>query len=169
MLPILYYSAATCINTRKTQVFVKTNVQNEIIQEVYSTIPLLVVQNDIIQEVYSIIPLLVVENDIILEVYSIIPLLIVSLHGKSVPSGPGPLIIEVLWSRSVIHTTLGKTLLDGGSVRRRDLYLTPHNTQKIYPCPPSGIRTRNPSQRAVGDPRLRPRGHLDRLRLLLST
>jgi hypothetical protein len=36
-----------------------------------------------------------------------------------------------------------------------------HNRQDIHAT--GGIRTRNPSKRAVADPRLRPRGHLDRL------
>jgi hypothetical protein len=33
---------------------------------------------------------------------------------------------------------------------------------------PGGIRTHNPSKRAAVDPRLRPRGHWDRLYLTLS-
>ena len=36
-------------------------------------------------------------------------------------------------SHSVTHThTFGRTPLDGGSARRRDLYLTTHNTHKIH-------------------------------------
>jgi hypothetical protein len=42
----------------------------------------------------------------------------------------GLLIIEVLRLRSVRHTTLGRTPLPKWSARRRDLYLTTHNTQK---------------------------------------
>jgi hypothetical protein len=44
--------------------------------------------------------------------------------------GPGPpRFVEV--SRSHIrHTTLGRTPLDEWSARRRDLYLTTHNTHK---------------------------------------
>jgi hypothetical protein len=54
------------------------------------------------------------------------------------------------------HTTLSRTSLDEWSARRRDLYLTTHNTH-IHA--PGGIRTVNPSKRAAADPRLRPRGH----------
>jgi hypothetical protein len=44
------------------------------------------------------------------------------------------------------HTTLGRTPLDEGPARRRDLYLTTHDSTK----------------RAAEDPRLRPHGHWDR-------
>jgi hypothetical protein len=61
------------------------------------------------------------------------------------------------------HATLGRTPLDEGSVRRRDLYLTTHNTHKRQASVPiGGIRTRNPSKRAAADPRRRPHGHWDR-------
>ena len=40
------------------------------------------------------------------------------------------LIVEVAWSRSVRHTTIGRTPLDEWLARRRDLYLTTHNNQK---------------------------------------
>ena len=46
--------------------------------------------------------------------------------------------------------------------RRRDLYLTTHNTQQqtdIHAA--GGIRTHNLSMRAAADPRLRPLGHWD--------
>jgi hypothetical protein len=33
------------------------------------------------------------------------------------------------------HTTLGRTPLDERSARRKDLYLTKHNTQNRHPCP----------------------------------
>jgi hypothetical protein len=62
------------------------------------------------------------------------------------------------------HTTVGRTPLDEGSDRRRDLYLT---TQTLYkrqtPMPPGAIRTHDPSKRSAADLRLRPRGHWDRL------
>jgi hypothetical protein len=51
----------------------------------------------------------------------------------------GNLIIEVLRSHSVIHTTLGKTPLDAESARRRHFHLTTHNTQKKHPYPPVGF------------------------------
>ena len=45
--------------------------------------------------------------------------------------------------------TYGRTPLDEGSARRRNLYLTTHKRQ-THPCPPpGGIRTRNPSTRAA--------------------
>jgi hypothetical protein len=57
----------------------------------------------------------------------------------------------------------GRTPLDGWSPRRRELYLTRHNTHKGQTSmPPSGIRTHNPSKRAAAEPRLTPRGHWDR-------
>jgi hypothetical protein len=44
--------------------------------------------------------------------------------------GQGLLIVETSRSHSVGHTTLGRTPLGEGSARRRDLYLTTHNTHK---------------------------------------
>jgi len=62
--------------------------------------------------------------------------------------GPRPSIIMI----TLRHTTLGKTPLDEWSVRRRDLYLTAHNTHKrrdIHASP----RDSNPqSQRASERP-----------------
>jgi hypothetical protein len=54
-------------------------------------------------------------------------------------------------------TTFGRTPLDERSVHCRDLYLT--NTQQTNIHALVGIRTRNPSRRAVADPHLRPLGH----------
>jgi hypothetical protein len=60
--------------------------------------------------------------------------------------------------------TRGRTPLDEWSARRRGLYLhrtTQHiNTTNIHV--PSGIRTRDPSNQAAADLRLRPRGYWDR-------
>jgi hypothetical protein len=59
------------------------------------------------------------------------------------------------------RTTVGRTPLDEGSARRRDLYLT--NTQHSQQTNiHAGIRTRNPSSRAAADTHLRPLGHWDR-------
>ena len=44
-------------------------------------------------------------------------------------------ILEVWWSQR--HTTLGRTPLDEGSARRRDIYLTTHNTLKRQTFMPS--------------------------------
>ena len=66
------------------------------------------------------------------------------------------------------RTTVDRTPLDERSARRRDLYLTTHNTHNRHPCPPGGIRTHNLSRRAAAALRLRPRGHLDRQYLFIS-
>jgi len=71
------------------------------------------------------------------------------------------LIIDALPSRSFRHATLGRTPLYKWSARRRDLYMTIHNTHKRHPSP-GGIRTRNSSKRAAADPHLLPRDHWDR-------
>jgi len=58
----------------------------------------------------------------------------------------------------------GRTHLDEWSVRRRDLYLTTHNTHnRQTSMPPGGIQTHDRSRRAAVDLRLRPRSHWDRL------
>jgi len=77
------------------------------------------------------------------------------------PSGPKP----PLWGTSITlkHNALARTPLDEWSARRRDLYLTTHISHKRDIHAPGRIRTRNPSKRATADPRLRPRGQLDRL------
>ena len=70
-------------------------------------------------------------------------------------------------TRFLDHTqrraTFGRTPLNEWSVRRRDLYLTTHNTHnRQISMPPGGIRTHDLSRRAAKDLRLRPRGHWDR-------
>jgi len=74
--------------------------------------------------------------------------------------------------RSLDHTqrrtTVGRTSVGEWWARRRDLYLTTHNTrhrQTSMTPPPGGIRTHNPSMRAAADLRLRPRGYWDRFLL----
>jgi hypothetical protein len=57
--------------------------------------------------------------------------------------------------------TFGRTPLDKGSARRRDLHLTTHSTHKTDIHASGGIRTRSPSKRAAADRPLRPRGHRD--------
>jgi len=62
------------------------------------------------------------------------------------------------------RTTVGRTPLDEWSVRRRDLYLTTHNTHnRQTSMAPGGIRTHSLSRWAAEDQRLRPRGHWDPL------
>jgi hypothetical protein len=57
--------------------------------------------------------------------------------------------------------THGRAPLDEWSARRRDLYLH-RTTQQTNIHAPSGIRTRDPSNQAAADLRLRPRGHYER-------
>jgi len=63
----------------------------------------------------------------------------------------GSLIHEV--SRSHRHTTVGRTPLDEWSVRRRDLYLTTHNSHNRHPCPRWDS---NPQSQQASCPRLTP-------------
>ena len=74
-------------------------------------------------------------------------------------------LLTVKASRSHWHTTFGRTPPDEWSARRPDLYQTTHNIHNRHIGAPGGIRTRNPSKRAAADPRLRQRGHWDRLRI----
>jgi len=61
------------------------------------------------------------------------------------------------------RTTAGRTPLDEWSSRRRDLYLTTHNTHnRQTSMPTGGIRTHDLSRRAYADLCLWPRGHWDR-------
>ena len=62
------------------------------------------------------------------------------------------------------RTTVGRTPLDEWSARRRDLYLTTHNTHnRQTSMPQAGFEHRRSQQRrAAADRRLRPRGHWDR-------
>jgi hypothetical protein len=55
------------------------------------------------------------------------------------------------------HTTVGKTPLDEGSARRRDLYLTTQTLYRTNIHVPGGIRTHDPSKPSAAD-RLRQRG-----------
>ena len=55
-----------------------------------------------------------------------------------------------------------RTRLDDGCVHRRDLYLTTQHSQETDIRTPGGIRTSNPSNRAVADLSLRPRRQPDR-------
>ena len=61
------------------------------------------------------------------------------------------------------RTTVGRTPLDKWPARRRDLYLTTHNTHnRQTSMAPGGIRTHNPSRPAAAGLHLRPRSHWDR-------
>jgi hypothetical protein len=69
-------------------------------------------------------------------------IIFIFLPWRNTLNGPGPPYYRVL------ITTLSRTPLDEWSARRRDLYLTTHNTHNRHPCPP---RDSNPqSQQASG-------------------
>ena len=68
------------------------------------------------------------------------------------------------------RTTVGRTPLDEWSARRRDLYLTTHNTHnRQTSMPPSGVRTHDLSRWAAVDLSLRPRGHWDKCNTVISS
>ena len=46
------------------------------------------------------------------------------------------------------RTAIGRILLDEGSARRSDLYLTAHYTHNKHPCPPAGLEPQ--SQQSSG-------------------
>jgi len=62
------------------------------------------------------------------------------------------------------RTTVGRTPLDEWSARRRDLYLTTHNTQNRLPSihTPGGFGIHNFNRLTADDLRFLPRGHRDR-------
>jgi hypothetical protein len=79
------------------------------------------------------------------------------------PVGQGLFSLSKLHDHTQTHTTLGRTPLDERSARHRDFYLTTHSSHKRQTSMTYGnIRTRNPSQQAAADLRLRPRGQWDR-------
>jgi hypothetical protein len=68
-----------------------------------------------------------------------------SPHGAKVPNGPGPPRCRGFMI-TLGHTTLGRTPLDVWSSRRRDLYLTAHNTHNRHTSmPPAGFETAIPA------------------------
>jgi len=68
------------------------------------------------------------------------------------------------------RTTVVRTSLEEWSARRRDLYLTTHNTDNrktsMYPV---GFEPHNLNTRAAADLRLWPRGHWDRQLCCIAT
>jgi hypothetical protein len=60
------------------------------------------------------------------------------------------------------YVAFGRTPLDEGSARRRDLPDNTQHSQETDIHAFGGIRTRNPTKRTALDPRLRQRGHWDR-------
>jgi len=78
--------------------------------------------------------------------------------------GQGLIIIEDSRSHSVLETTVDRTPLDEWSVRRRHLYLKTKNPHKRQTSmPPAIFEHKFPASEKTPDPRLRPRGHWDRL------
>jgi hypothetical protein len=71
--------------------------------------------------------------------------------GVTAPNGPGP---HTYLGFTITHTTLGRTPLDEGSARRRDLYLTTHNAyNRQAPIPPAGFEPRIPASERPKTPR----------------
>ena len=66
-------------------------------------------------------------------------------QGATAPSGPGPPHYRG-FTITLRHTTLGRTPLDERSARRRDIYLTTHNThKKETSMPPAGFEPAIPA------------------------
>jgi hypothetical protein len=76
------------------------------------------------------------------------------------PWGPMPRHFTTLHDHTDRHTTVGRTPLDEGPARRRDL--TTQHLQQTDIHALGGIRTHDPSKRAAADPSLRPHDHWDR-------
>jgi len=85
-----------------------------------------------------------------------------SFHGSTALLGLDRRIVEVFTSHSVRHATLGRVPLDEWSDRRREFYLTTHNTHKRQTTiPPVGLEFSVHSKKASAGRRLRRRGHWD--------
>jgi hypothetical protein len=75
-------------------------------------------------------------------------------HGATAPSGPGPPHYRG-FTITLRHTTVGRTPLHEGSARRRDLYLTTHNSHKRQTSmPPVGFEPAIPASARPQDPRI---------------
>ena len=81
----------------------------------------------------------------------------------------GLLVIEVSQTHSLTHTTVGRTPLDEWSARRRNLYLTTHNTHTQTSTPPAVFEPTIPASERPQTYGFRPRGHWDRLATWSST
>jgi hypothetical protein len=81
------------------------------------------------------------------------------------PSGAwGNLIIEVSGSHTIRHThTPGRTPPNEWSAHRRDRYIRSNKKRETNVNTTIGIQTRDPSNQAAEDLRLRPLGYRDRL------
>ena len=81
-------------------------------------------------------------------------------RSTTAPSGPWPPHYRS-FTITLRHTTIDRTPLDEWSARRRDFYLTTHNTHWRRSCPRLDL---NPKSQEASGLRLtpRPRGHCDR-------
>ena len=81
-------------------------------------------------------------------------------HGATALVGQGLLIIEASLSHShTPHSVSGRVI----SSTHRPLPENTQHSQETDIRAPGGIPTPNSSKRAAADPRLKPRGHRDRL------
>ena len=69
-------------------------------------------------------------------------------NGSTAPWRPRPPHFSRLHDHTFRHTTLGRTPLDEGPARHRDLYMTTHNTHKT--------RDSNPQSQQASGRRLTP-------------
>jgi hypothetical protein len=83
-------------------------------------------------------------------------------HGSTALVSLG-LLYEVPRSHSDTPHSVGLLWTGDQPVEETSTWQHTTLTRDRHPCPPSGIRTRNPSKRAAVEPRLRQRGHWDRL------
>jgi hypothetical protein len=85
-------------------------------------------------------------------------------NGSTAPWEPRPPHFSRLHDNTLFfrHATLGRTPLDEGPARRRDLPDNTKHSQETDIHALGEIRTHNSSKRAAVDPRLRLRGHWDR-------
>ena len=101
--------------------------------------------------------------------YSTIYLIPSHLPWCNSPTGPGPPQYRC-FTITFRHTTLGKTPLDELSARRRDLYLTKHNTHKRQTSmSPAGFEPAIPTSKQPHVHALRPRGQWDLPQTSIST
>jgi hypothetical protein len=61
--------------------------------------------------------------------------IIIFVFGTTAPSGPGPPHSRGFLDHAQRRTTVGRIPLNEWSARRRDLYLTTHDTHNKHPCP----------------------------------
>jgi hypothetical protein len=60
-------------------------------------------------------------------------------NGSTAPWGPRPPQFSRLHNHTFRHTTVGRTPLDEGPARRRDVYMTTHNTHKRQTSMPPAV------------------------------